>query len=81
MRRSTTPLAHTPVRLAELSVLLGYVHVLRARLVVIHLEKLPHFTKIDRDGPIGVLKDATQDHRFLLQEFGFCTLHPGTVQR
>lgn len=81
MRRSTTPLAHTPVRLAELSVSLGYVHVLRAQLVVIHLEMLPYFAKIDRDGPIGVLKDATKDHRFLLQGSGFCTRLPGTVQR
>jgi hypothetical protein len=52
MRRSTALLAHTPVRLAELSFPHGRVHVHRTRLVFVHLDNVLHIAKIDREGRI-----------------------------
>lgn len=52
MRRSKALLAHTPVRLAELSFPHTIVHVHRTRLAFIHLDNLLHFAKIDREGRI-----------------------------
>ncbi len=52
MRRSSALLAHTPVRLSELTFPHDRVHVFRTRLVFIHLDNLLHFAKIDRDGRV-----------------------------
>jgi hypothetical protein len=52
MRLSTALLADTPVRLAELSFPCTDVLLHRTRLAFIHLDKLLHYAKADRDGMV-----------------------------
>lgn len=74
MRRSTALLAHTPVRLAELSFPHTLVHVHRTRLAFIHLDNLLHFAKNDREGRIDGFVLA-----YLPQEVVVLLVHAGDV--